>query len=312
MLWDIALFVLGIAVLVGGAEVLVRGGSSLAKRLGMSPLMIGLTIVALGTSAPELVVSANAAATGHGDVALGNVVGSNILNTFIVLGITAALYPVLVQRRTVREDLPLVAAISLLAWAMMWDGRVSRMDGALLFLIVVPYLRHLYQRERGLDYQEAAAVVESRHPALAALAVAGGIGLLVWGGDLVVGSGTSLARSFGVPERVIALTLVAFGTSAPELATSIVAAMRRRVDLAVGNVVGSNLLNILVVLGGASLIAPIPVPDAVQFFDAPVMIGGALVLIQFASTRFRITRPEGLALVGLYGLYLGIVIGHGL
>ncbi|MGB1586262.1 MAG: calcium/sodium antiporter [Thermoplasmatota archaeon] len=304
MLWDMALFVLGIAILVGGAEVLVRGGSKVALSLGMSPLMIGLTVVAIGTSAPELVVSVTASATGHPEVALGNVVGSNILNTMIVLGITAMVYPVVCQRETVRKDLPMVVGASGFVLLVAIDGVISFIDGMLLLAGMFLYLRHLYEREQGRS-DKPPRTEQALLPAV--MAVLAGAGMLVVGGDFVVDSGTRIAAAFGVPERVIALTLVAFGTSAPELATSLVAAFRKEVDLAVGNVVGSNLLNIFLVLGGASMVASIPVAGSI-WFDLAVMTGSALLLLQFASSRFDIRRSEGVAFVVLYAGYLAFLL----
>ncbi len=300
-------FIAGLILLVVGAEALVRGGSDLARRLGMSRLMIGLTIVALGTSAPELVVSVTASATGNGDVALGNVLGSNILNTLIVLGITAVVAPLAVTRQTVRHDLPLVAAVSVLAWMFLWDGILTRMEGLLLAAMVIPFLYNLYEHRRGRDYQPIENIARRRDLAYSLLAVSIGVAMLVLGGDMVVRGGTSIAATLGVPDRIIALTLVAFGTSAPELATSLVAAFRRHVDLAVGNAVGSNLLNLFMVLGVSGMVAPIPAGAQSIWLDAPVMILGALLLLRFAATRFHITRTEGFLLIGLYGGYLILV-----
>ena len=305
MLWDAALFVLGIVILVLGAEVLVRGGSKIAAALGMSPLMIGLTIVSIGTSAPELVVTVTASATGHPEVAIGNVVGSNILNTLIVLGATAALYPVAVHRDTVKMDLPMVAAASAMVWLMAADGVVSVMDGIILLAGMVLYLQHLYERE---GRSSEARQRDHKAGAAAMVAVVAGIAMLVVGGDLVVDAGSRIANDLGVPERIIALTLVAFGTSAPELATSLVAAFRKHVDLAVGNVVGSNLLNLFFVLGGASVINAIPVPDYTINLDLLVMTLSAFVLLQFASSRFRIRRGEGVAMVLAYFVYLAYLL----
>lgn len=305
MLWDVTLFVLGITVLVLGAEVLVRGGSKIAAALGMSPLMIGLTVVAIGTSAPELVVSVTASLTDHPTVALGNVIGSNILNTLIVLGATAALVPVAVHRDAVKTDLPMVALASLFTWLILADGYLSRMDGLILFSGTILYLRQLYLRERG---RSEGTRRDAKAGAAALLAVIAGIVMLVIGGDLVVDAGSRIATVLGVPERIIALTLVAFGTSAPELATSLVAAFRKQVDLAVGNVVGSNLLNLFLVLGSAVTLAPIDVPSSMIRLDVPVMALSALLLLQFASSRFHIRRSEGIAMVLLYGVYLAFLL----
>lgn len=306
---DLLQFTLGLVLLVAGAEALVRGGGGLARRLGVSPLMIGLTVVALGTSAPELVVSLTASATGKGDVALGNVVGSNILNSFIVLGVIAALYPVSVARRTLREDLPFVLYVSLLVLLMAWDGAFGRMDGFILLACTWPYLAHLHARERTNRYVPPDATTPTRHPLLAVAGVGGGVLMLMLGGDQVVESGSAMARNWGVSERVIALTLVAFGTSAPELATGIAAAFRKQVDLAIGNVIGSNLLNLFLVLGGSAALAPIAVAGQAMRLDIPMMVLGAAILLQFASRRLRVTRLEGLVLVGIYGLYLGFLLG---
>jgi len=305
----------GLVALTLGAEALVRGAASLARRLGLTPLVIGLTVVAFGTSLPELVVSAQAAAAGQGTVALGNVVGSNIFNVGVILGITALLCPLGVALTVLRRDAPLVVAASLLLVLLAIPPQIGRLAGAVLVLLLVAVTAVnvvLARRETAAaaaaDF--AASLPRSRSSLLrdAALIVLG-LALLLLGGRLLVEGAVALARALQVSERVIALTVVAAGTSLPELATSVVAALRRQTDVAVGNVLGSNLFNILGILGAAALIRPLPTMG-LAWLDLGTMTLLAVVLWPLLWTSRRLQRWEGALLLVIYGAYLVVLLAR--
>lgn len=306
-------FAAGLALLIAGARFLVHGASGLAAAAGMSPLVAGLTVVAFGTSAPELAVSIGAAATGRGDIALGNVVGSNIVNILLILGISAAILPLVVSRQLVRFEVPLVIVLSLLLYGFASDGLVSRLEGALLAAALVPYIVWSYWISRRDDGGSApdrpAARPRRRWPAQVGLVVVG-VALLVLGARWLVDAAVDFARLLGVSELVIGLTIVAAGTSLPEAATSVVAVLRGERDIAVGNVVGSNIFNILAVLGLSALAAPggINVAPAALHFDIPVMLAAAVACLPIFFTAHRIERWEGLLFLGYYLAYIAYVI----
>ncbi|HEY5790705.1 MAG TPA: calcium/sodium antiporter, partial [Gammaproteobacteria bacterium] len=286
---DLGLLLLGLLLLVAGAELLVRGAVRLAGAWGVSPLVVGLTVVAFGTSAPELAVSLSAAWRGQAgaDLALGNVVGSNIFNVLLILGLSAAITPLVVAQKLVRVDVPLMIGVSLLVLLLALDGAIGRGDGLLLFAGIVAYSVFAVVHGR----READAVAQQYADALDGAPAGGparhlglvlvGLVLLVLGARWLVHGATGLARGFGVSELVIGLTVVAGGTSLPEVATSVVASLRGQRDIAVGNVVGSNLFNLLGVLGLSGLAAPdgLVVIDSVRGFDLPVMIAAAIACL---------------------------------
>jgi cation:H+ antiporter len=308
----------GLALLLGGAELLVRGASRLALRLGMTPLVIGLTVVAFGTSAPEMAIGVGAAWRGEADIALGNVVGSNIANVLLVLGLSALVTPMVVQRQLVRLDVPVMLAVSLAVLAMALDGSIGRFDGLLLVAAGVVYLVALLRlARRGNDAIAAAAEADVPDPRAAqapwwrhALLVAGGLVLLVAGARWLVEGAVGIAQLMGVSELVIGLTVVAVGTSLPEIATSVLAAIRGERDLAVGNIVGSNLFNLLFVLGAASAIAPggIAVSGAALNFDLPVMAAVAAACLPIFFTGHCIQRWEGALFLGYYLAYTAYLL----
>ena len=315
------LFLLGGALLAGGAELLVRGASRLAVAAGISPLVVGLTVVAFGTSAPELAVTLDAALIGEADVALGNIVGSNIANVLLVLGLSAAVAPLAVSRRLIRLEVPLMIGASLLVLVLALDGRVGRLDGLLLFAAVVAYtvfaIRQSRREEAAVQAaaREEEAAGEQRPPRRArwpldVLRVLLGLGLLVVGARWLVAGAVAAAAALGVSELVIGLTVVAVGTSLPELATSVMATLRGERDMAVGNVIGSNLFNLLTVLGLGSALAPagIAVPRAVITFDLPVMIAVAFACLPIFFTGHRIARGEGWLFLAYYAAYTGYLI----
>jgi len=300
--------VLGLGGLYLGAEGLVRGSAALALRLGVSPLVIGLTIVAWGTSSPEIVVSVQAALRGSADVAVGNVVGSNICNIALILGLASVLQPLRVQARLLRLDVPLLIGVSLLSGGLLWDGRLGWQGGVLLLGLLGGYTGlnfYLSRKESPELLQEGTATLPHplRHPWIEGAIVVLGLGLLVVGGHWFLEGAVALARWLGLSEAFIGLSVVAVGTSLPELATSVVAALRREADIAVGNVVGSNLFNLLAILGLSAVVRPLQTTD-VQHLDLLVMNALTWVLLPLMWSGYRIHRGEGLLLLGLYGAYL--------
>jgi cation:H+ antiporter len=299
----------GLVLLYLGAEGLVRGASCLGVKLGLTPLVIGLTIVAFGTSAPELLVSVQASLAGQGPIAIGNVVGSNIANIALILGVAALVRPLEVKAQLIRLELPLVIGVSVVLVAMLWNGVVGRAEGAALFAGVIAYTFYSVRsaaRENAPDVMReyAEALPDSTRPVWQYVVLTlVGLLVLVGGARLLVASAVDLARLFGLSEALIGLTIVAIGTSLPELAASMVAAAKREGDIAVGNVLGSNLFNILCVLGLAALLRPLAA-DGVSRIDLAVMLGLAVLALPIMRTGFRIGRPEGAGLVLIYVGYL--------
>ena len=308
------LFLAGLVLLLLGAEFLVRGASRLALALGLSPLVVGLTVVSLGTSAPELAISVDSALRGAPDLALGNVVGSNIANVLLILGLCALVAPLVVHRQLVWLDVPLMIVVSLAVFAMALDGRIARWEGLLLAAGAVAYIVFLIRLSRRHPEQapsdpalEAAADAPRRaHPFLPQVGlIVAGLAMLVYGARLLVEAATDLALALGLSELVIGLTVVAAGTSLPEIATSILSVLRGQRDLAVGNLVGSNLFNLLLVLGTTAAIAPagVPVPGSALNFDLPVMTAVAVACLPIFFIGHRISRWEGAVFVAFYIAY---------
>jgi len=316
MLFQLAWLAAGLVLVTAGADLLVRGAGVLARLAGITPLVIGLTVVAFGTSAPEMAVSVKSALAGQPDVALGNVVGSNIFNVLGILGLAALVLPLAVSRQLIRFDVPIMIGVSGLLWLLALDGNVSRVEGVCLFAGIVVYTGWLIWQARrekkgsGPDEFEteygqpetggAAAVVRGL------LFVAVGLVLLVFGARWMVDAAVAISRQLGVSELVIGLTIVAIGTSLPELATSIVAAIKGERDIAIGNVVGSNIFNILSVLGVSAAIAPggVNVARSALSLDIPVMVGTAAVCLPFFITGGRLSRGEGILFVIGYVGYI--------
>jgi cation:H+ antiporter len=325
-LLTLVFFVLGLVALIVGAELLVRGASHLAAAAGVSALVIGLTVVAFGTSAPELAVSVASAYEGEAELAMGNVVGSNIANVLLVLGVCAIIVPLAVTSRVVRTDIPVMIGLSVLALALALDGTIGTVDGALLLTLLVAYVVVTIVRSRrgradASDAAPAEAAATGTAPSrfratrarsilLDVVLVAVGVALLVVGAQLLVRGATQIATSFGVSDLVIGLTVVAVGTSLPELATSVIAVRRGEGDLAVGNIVGSNTFNIGAVLGLTAVVAPggIDVDPAAVHFDLPLMVAVALALLPVAFTGQLIRRWEGALFVALYLAYVTFVL----
>ncbi|MBC1260917.1 calcium/sodium antiporter [Synechococcus sp. BSF8S] len=302
--------VVGILMLFGGGELFVQGSVALALLLGVPQLVIGLTVVALGTSAPELFVSLISSFQGIDDLALGNVVGSNIFNVLVVLGISAVILPMRVHSRLIRRDVPLLLAVSMAVWGMASAGRVTWQAGlALLFALVINTIweTRTAREEQAEDHNgvDPADAHGGYGPALIRLAA--GLGLLVWGSQILVKGASAIALGLGVSQTLIGLTIVAAGTSMPELVTSIMAAIRGKTDLAIGNVVGSNLLNQLLILGSCAFVSGgrgLSVDPALIRSDLPIMVATTVALLPIFWTGGEISRREGVLLVGLYGLYM--------
>ena len=311
----VVLFVAGLGLLVLGAEWLVRGASRLAGALGISPLVIGLTVVAFGTSAPEVAVSVKSAWAGQPDLALGNVVGSNIFNVLFILGASAIITPLVVSSQLIRLDVPVMIGLSVLVFLLAGDGSIGRLDGALLFAGVVVYTAFQVRQSRKEsaairdEYAQEYAPKRSSTPANLAL-VAAGLALLVLGSRWLVNGAVAFAQALGVSELVIGLTIVAAGTSLPEVATSILAAFRGERDIAVGNVVGSNIFNLLAVLGLSGLVAPggLPAPAALLRFDLPVMVAVALACLPIFASGAVIARWEGALFLFYYAAYTAYLV----
>ncbi len=302
------LLVVGLALLIAGAELLVRGAAALARRLGISPLVVGLTVVAFGTSSPELSVSVMSALRGQAELAVGNVVGSNIFNVLLILGLSALITPLVVDRQLVRLDVPIMLGASFLLPVLAWNGSVGRLEGLLLAGAAVVYTVVLVRLGRSGERGEpgdlpAGAGAGSLVGQLAL--VAAGLAMLVLGSRWLVDGAVALARAVGLSELIIGLTIVAAGTSLPEVAASVVAALRGERDLAVGNVVGSNIFNLLAVLGLAAAVAPagVAVPAAALHFDIPVMVAVALACLPVFFTGFVIARWEGALFLAYYLAY---------
>ncbi|MGF1609271.1 MAG: calcium/sodium antiporter [Kiloniellales bacterium] len=302
----------GLVLLAFGGEYLVRGAVALAKRLGVSPLLIGLTLVGFGTSCPELVASVQAALIGSPGIAVGNVVGSNILNILLILGITAVISSLATSPQVLRRDGMVLLGASLAMVAVCLVGAVGRLGGSLLVGALLLYLVFTYRTERAhpngsaeLHIAEAELVAPlPRSLWLAVVEALLGLAAVVGGAYLLVNAAIVIARQFGVSETVIGLTIVAGGTSLPELVTSVVAALRRHGDVALGNIIGSNIFNILGIIGVTALVRPIAVPDEIVRFDLWVMLAVALLLVVFAKTGWRLSRWEGAVFLAGYGVYL--------
>lgn len=308
---DLALFTAGLVVLVGGADLLVRGASRLATAAGVAPLVIGLTVVAFGTSAPEMAASLGASLTGNADLALGNVVGSNVFNVLAILGLSALVAPLTVAVRLVRLDVPIVLLVSVGVVLLAVDGRIGRVEGLLLLAGIVVHtawlVRASRRESRSVEEEFAGAIPSTRYGTVGAIvAVAGGLALLVVGARWLVEGAVAIAVAMGIGERVIGLTLVAAGTSLPELATSVVATVRGQRDIAVGNVVGSNLFNLTAVLGLAAVGSHggIAVASQALRVDLPFMVVTAGVCVPVFFTGFEISRREGAAFVTAFAAYL--------
>jgi len=302
------LILIGAVLLYFGAEGLVRGSASLATRVGISPLIAGLTIVAFGTSAPELSVSVSSALQGHSDIALGNVIGSNIFNIAVILGIAALIQPLKIHLSVIRRDIPVMIVASAIAFILILAGSFSRFAGLGLLLGLVLYLYFTIRSAKRITAGSEEESIDtspllSKHWLIDAVVLLAGLGVLLVGSRLFVEGATTFAKALGVSDAVIGLTVVAAGTSFPELATSVVAAFRKQSDIAIGNVVGSNIFNVLCILGFTATVSPINASE-IGLRDGIVMLSLGVLLLPFALTGRRISRSEGAFFVIIYGAYL--------
>ena len=294
----------GLLGLFFGGEGLVRGSVGIARRLAIPPLLIGLTVVGFGTSTPELLVSVDAALRGVPDIAVGNIVGSNIANILLIVGLTALVWPIRVSGATLRRDTAVMLAAAFALLPVFALGEIGRLPGVLLVLALAVYLTFAYLRPGSEAAEEQGAPAPSS-VVVSLLWVVGGLVILMFGARFLVDGAVSIARGYGVSEAFIGLTIVAVGTSLPELATSVIAAFRRQSEIAIGNIVGSNIFNVLGILGVTALIKPIPVASRFLTFDLPVMMMVSLVLTGLLLTRPVIGRGVGLVLLAAYVAYIG-------
>ena len=315
----ILFFIAGLIILILGADLLVRGASRLAAAFGVSPLVIGLTIIAIGTASPEIAVSLQAAANGQGDLTLGNVLGSNIFNILFILGVTSIVAPIVIAKQLIRKDAPIMLGISLLTFTLALDGNLGVVDGMILLFFLIIYIffalkqssneSKKVQKEYAQEYAQKEPLT-ARNLVSYILFILIGLVLLVLGSNWLVESAVDIAKALGVSELMIGLTIVAIGTSLPEVATSVIAALKGESDIAVGNAVGSNIFNLLGVLGIGALVSPdgISVAARVLIFDLPVMVFVALVTLPIFYIDSRISRLEGGLLLSYYVTYVIFVI----
>ena len=304
MLVHILMLAGGLILLTIGAEYLVRGAISLANRLGMPPLLIGLTVVGFGTSMPELLVSLQAALGGAPAIAVGNVVGSNTANILLILGVAAMISPIAARIPNLKRDLVMMLVAAVVMLGLGWWGVVNFWLGLTSFAVLAAYLSWVTHTDRRRMTEEEAELVVKLAGWKEAVFILGGLGALFIGADLLIDAATAIARSFGISEAVIGLTIVAVGTSLPELATSVVAAFRRHAEVALGNVVGSNIFNILGILGITAMVVPVPVEYSMASFDIPFMLAVSVALIALILATGRISRGAGVAMVAVYTGYV--------
>jgi cation:H+ antiporter len=321
---DALWFLLGLAVLVLGAEAMVRGSVEVAGRLGISPIVIGLTVVSIGTSMPELAIGVTSTREGSGALAVGNIAGTNVVNLLLILGLSALMVPLAMQTRTLRFELPVMAAAAIAMWVLAADGTLSRTDGAILVAGAICYvvtLIRVTRRESRVVVDEFAAAIATGAPddptvsgkrpmALYVAMMLGGIVVVVLGAELLVDGAVGMARGFGVSDALIGLTVVAVGTSAPELVTTVVSTIRGDRDVAIGNLMGSSIFNILLILGITVLVPAhgLVLPDSLVRIDIPVMVAVALICVPIFISGRRVSRGEGGAMVAAYLVYLGYLL----
>ncbi len=305
MLLQIFLLILGFAMLVFGADWFVEGTSGIARKLGIPQLVVGLTIVAMGTSAPEAAVSITSAFKGNADIAIGNVVGSNILNILIILGLTSVITSVAIQRSTLICEIPYMIFVTIVLIVMgYFDGSVNRLEGVILWGLFLVYLGYLFVLAK--KGKEENKEVKKKTWLLIVLAIVGGV-VVVWGSDVTVDAAVKIAQEFGVSERFIGLTIVALGTSLPELVTSVTAAKKGNADIAIGNIVGSNIFNILFVIGTSALIIPVSY-EPTFLIDGAIAVGAAALLWVAVAKKKKLTRFWGIVMLLCYGGYLAYLL----
>ena len=307
MITSLILLVVGFVLLVKGADWFVDGSSSIAARLGIPQLVIGLTIVAMGTSAPEAAVSITAATRGSADITIGNILGSNIMNVLVILGLAASLTCIHVAKSTIFREIPFMIAVSVLLLVLGLDGTVTLMDGVILWGAFLVYLGYLFRMAKNGDGDEEASINTERSLWKSAVWTIVGLVLIVLGSDIAVDAATSIARIMGLSERLIGLTIVALGTSLPELFTSVSAAKKGNADIAIGNIVGSNVFNILFVVGTSALVTPVPFATAFHT-DAVIAVAAAVLLMVCCLHKSRLARKSAVAMLASYATYFAVVL----
>lgn len=305
---EIVWLLISLVILYYGAEGLVFGASSLAKRLGISALVIGLTIVSIGTSLPELLVSVKAAMNGQSALSIGNVLGSNLFNIGIILGLSAIIYPLLAKKQLLRFDVPVMILTSVLFLLLFLDSKISRIEALLMVVLFITYTAYLLISSKKANKSksnsdESDDIKLTKHWVLDVLFIVVGLVALVWGSDLLVVNAIIIAERLGMSEAMIGLTIVAAGTSMPELATSVVAALKKRTDIAIGNIVGSNIFNILLILGVSGLIHPISTPE-INYIDTLAVVVLGIILWLFMKMSSSIRRWQGATFIVLYVIYM--------
>ncbi len=303
---NILFIIIGIVLVLWGADRLTDGATAIAQRLNVPQIVIGLTVVAMGTSAPEFFVSFVSALKGTTDMAVGNVVGSNIFNTMLIVGVAAMVAPMTIAKNTVKKDIPCAVGASLMLAVMSLDNEISRLDAVLLFIAFLLFMAYTLRLAKTGE-KEDETVIKKMKPLKAASLVLLGLACLIVGSNLFVESASAVAKSLGVSDAMIGLTIVAGGTSLPELATSVVAAMKGRSSIAIGNVIGSNVFNILMILGITGIICPMDL-HGITLVDMGVLFGSMLLLWGFSYTKYTVARWEGALLTVLFGCYLGWLI----
>lgn len=309
MLLSVLYVLSSLVLLYFGASWLVKGSSSLAIKAGVSPLIAGLTVVAFGTSSPELVVSVNVALSGHGNIAIGNVIGSNLFNICIILGISAVITPLKIKMQLLKIDIPILIITTIVFMLLFADRHISRLEGGILLVGIILYTTLniiLARREKDKEvideFNETVSNGKIKWYFSAGMIVLG-IGVLVAGSEILVKGAVDIARSLGVGDTIIGLTIIAAGTSVPELASSIVAVMKKEYDIAIGNVIGSNIFNILGIIGISGIINPLSA-IAISNIDLYIMLGVTFLLLPFFRTNYTLKRDEGIFMIGLYLMYL--------
>lgn len=315
---QILLLVIGFVLLIKGADIFVDGASSVAQNFKVSKMLIGLTIIAFGTSAPELAVSIKALATGSTDMVLGNVIGSNILNVLLILGLAAAIHPISIRLNTIRKELPVLLLISVLVVVLFLDtqinggdaNEITRSDGLAIILFFMVFLYYLIAMARRKQDDKKPEKPRFKLP-VSLLLVGLGLAGIIGGSELVVSSASNIAMGMGVSERMISLTVIALGTSLPELVTTVAAARKSETDMAIGNIIGSNIFNICIVLGVPVAIFGTITPRSFQMVDLVMLVLSAILLFVFATTRREISRREGWLMLATFAVYYGYVIYTG-
>lgn len=309
ILLQIVLLAIGFAMLMKGADWFVEGASAVADRLGIPLIVIGLTIAAMGTSLPEAAVSISAATKGSAGITIGNVVGSNIMNVLVILGLTGVIRKVSVQKNTIRYEIPFTILITaLLAGLGLVDQKINRFEGVILWAFMILYLAYLYWlTKHGVPLGDMPEVDKSEPVWKMIVMIVVGIVMIVWGSDISVDAATALAKMFGMSERLIGLTIVAFGTSLPELVTSVTAAIKGKADIAVGNIVGSNIFNILFVVGTTALITPVTYSSDF-LVDSLVAVAAMILLLVCVARKKELGRPAGIVMLLAYAGYFVYLI----